>query len=142
MSENRIKDQGDYEGVVEAAFYDEKLTFKCKVNTPNGYGYPSGFLLNKDGGQNTESVEFFKKAFGWDGEQLDGLVAAAKGKKVKFYAKHKGDYLNFYFPMFKPVDKDAARLKWGNVVGVAQKPADSDFGPGENLEIEEENIPF
>lgn len=144
-----IESVGNYEGVVDLVYDvdEEKLMVKAKVTTDDGrHGYPCAFIANKDGGRNEETIAWLER-MGWDCEELDGIKRALVGKRVSFYAKANGQYMNFYFATKpqtarKPVDKPAAQSKWAAIRGASRLNKAAAQAQAPDLDISEESIPF
>lgn len=136
----------DDKGKVVLTKLDDKLIFKCKVETKeHGEVWPSIFLLEEDGTVNLKSEELMAKIFGWDGQDPNDLKTLAMGKDVDLYSKTKGQYTNWYFSNgagSKSVEPATALEKWKNARCGITNPAPKSPEGGANLEIKEENIPF
>jgi hypothetical protein len=146
-----IEAEGNYEGtVISAADIDERMIFKCKVETEDGrHAYPSAFMLNKAGGENVEVVDFFVRVFGWQGDTLDNLKAYSVGKRVAFYVKRSADgkYLNAFFSMKErkevpPEAKASAQSKWDSIRGASRLNKAAAQAQGGDLAFNADSIPF
>lgn len=146
-----IESVGNYEGTIIAAYdIDDRMIAKFKVETDDGkHAYPSAFLLNQDGGENVEVTDFFKTAFGWEGDTLENLKNCAGGKRVSFYVKASkcGKYMNAFFSTkqrkeSKPVDKASAQSKWDSIRGASRLNKAAAQAQGADLDIPETSIPF
>lgn len=146
-----INTKGNWSGTVVETYLSDKFIFKCKVETEDGqHAYPSMFLLNQAGGVNDEACKDLNELFGWDGEDPNHLKNLAKGKKVKFYTKIKGEYCNAFFAVpskqkqggggAPQIEAKTALEVWRNAkAGIAVSVSS---GEVTDLKIDEAGIPF
>ena len=129
-------------GKVIETYLDDRLVFKCKVETPDGrHAFPSVFLLNQDGGPNDASVDCMKELFGWDESDPNDLKTLAKGKDAPFYVKQKGEYWNAYFAQPSRQKKKKEDAPPASALEMWKK-AKSGTGAPVDLSIPESSVPF
>lgn len=157
----KCETEGFYDAKIEKASFNlEFRTFECTArNTESGecpgeHVYPSLYLENRGGGQNTESFDKLQALFGWNGEDGDDLIQRAIGKTVRVgVSAKKGDKKGYYYNFCKPSEKkekapppaakDVNSWLTNLRCGISNTaPVAAGGGGSADLSIAEENIPF
>jgi hypothetical protein len=147
----KLEQAGFYDATIKSARVEgETCQLKTTAEAQEGTCYPTGWLLNKDGTENTELVDYLAELTGWDKESTDDLCKLLVGKSVRVNVKCKTsngkEYWNAFFVTksgkkeANPEDGFAAQAAWLAARGKAlpAKPATKE----PDLSIPEGNIPF